>query len=553
MSNKHTGYVINDLKKLRGQRSFDLPLYQGMAKLSSVVEDKAGFVTHGIPLQLFNVRKGYITQSFLNAIYNKLYINPSTINVGYVSSYRTIEISIFNGYFSSKILTDITYSDKQGVTVSNVTLPLLFSRLSMKVLSIDIESHGIDSINCTISFHFLNAEKVTLVVNGNRSLPLALLPNWSQGITETLEWKTNVHQSQTGAEQRVAMRLTPRRTFEFQALIYQHERRQIENILFQNYLSSFSLPVYSDIALLDREVKPGDKTIYLSTIGRDYYIGGNLIVIDGSNTIVANIESIKNSSITLSEPIYTAIFKGAKVFPIKSAKMTEPPRIIRRTDELATADLRFLVVEKNDINANVALPTYNNFYVLEQEPNWSDDVHVSYESMRREIDNQTGIIYYSDSAQRIFITQSHEFLINGRNEQLKLRALFYALRGRQKPIFVPSFSNDCKPVDDVTSEILDIEQNSMSETDRGGQFLRILLSGNRILYREIVNVKSNNKGGLRLLLNEKASFTRNEVIKISIMRLCRLNDDKVIWEHLTDADGTARIKVTFREVRYELE
>ncbi|SCC08301.1 hypothetical protein [Gilliamella intestini] len=66
MSNKHTGYVINDLKKLRGQRSFDLQQYQGMARLSSVVEDKTGPVTRGIPLQLFNVRKGYITQSFLN-------------------------------------------------------------------------------------------------------------------------------------------------------------------------------------------------------------------------------------------------------------------------------------------------------------------------------------------------------------------------------------------------------------------------------------------------------------------------------------------------------
>lgn len=42
MSNKDTGYVINDLKKIRGQRSFDLQLYQGMAKLSSVVEDETG-------------------------------------------------------------------------------------------------------------------------------------------------------------------------------------------------------------------------------------------------------------------------------------------------------------------------------------------------------------------------------------------------------------------------------------------------------------------------------------------------------------------------------
>lgn len=553
MNSEYKGHINDEILKLRGKPSFDLPLRQGTATLSSVATTFTGYSEHSTPVQLIRSGKGYIAPSFSNAMYNKIYLSPKIIDIGYVSTTRSISITLFNGYFNNKILTEINYSDEQGVKVSNVKLPLLFSRLSVRTLIIDIDSKGCNSINCMISFHFSNSETVTLELKGTRSQPFAIMPNWVNGVTETLEWKTNVHQSQTGAEQRVSMRLTPRRVFEFQALIYQQQRHQIENLLFNHFSNSFALPIYNDVALLDKAIKASDDTLHLSTVGRDYYVNGKVMVMSDSNIVVSNIANITESTIQLSEPISSDFLAGAKVFPVKTAKLTDPPKIIRRTDELSTVELRFLVAENNPINTNITLPTYKNFYVLEHEPEWSDNVQVSYESMRREIDNQTGNVYYSDTAQRTFITQSHQWLIHGRKEQHKLRSLFYALRGRQKPFLVPSFSHDCELTNDVTSEILDIQPNGLNETDKGGQFLRILLTKGRVLYREILTVKSNDQGKLRLVINSKATFSRNEVIKISIMRLCRLNDDKVVWQHLTDSDGTARVNVTFREVRYELE
>lgn len=553
MNSEYKGLVNEEIFKLHKKPSFDLSLHQGTATLSSIVKASTGFIKRGTVAQLIRSGKGYIATSFLDAIYNRIYLSPEMTDIGYVSTKRSINITLFNGYFSNKILSEINYSDKQGVKVSNVKLPLLINRLSFKKLIVDVDSKGNDNINCTISFCFSNAETVTLVLKGSRSQAFAIMPNWVNGVTETLEWKTNVHQSQTGAEQRVSMRLTPRRVFEFQALIYQQQRRQIENLLFNHFSNPFALPIYNDVSLLDKAIKAGDNILHLSTVGRDYYVNGKVMVMSDSDIVVTNIVDMTESTIKLSEPIPRDFLAGAKVFPVKTAKLTDPPKIIRRTDELSTVELRFRVTENNPINTNITLPTYKNFYVLEHEPEWSDNVQISYESMRREIDNQTGNVYYADTAQRTFITQSHQWLIHGREEQYKLRSLFYALRGRQKPFLVPSFSHDCELVSDVTSEILDIKQNGLNEIENGGLFLRILLTKGRVLYREIVTAQINDQGGLRLIINKKASFLRNEVIKISMMRLCRLNDDKVVWQHLTDSDGTARVNVTFREVRYELE
>ena len=52
-------------------------------------------------------------------------------------------------------------------------------------------------------------------------------PDWTNGITETLEWKTDILQSYSGAEQRIARRLSPRRTFEFTILINGNERARL--------------------------------------------------------------------------------------------------------------------------------------------------------------------------------------------------------------------------------------------------------------------------------------------------------------------------------------
>lgn len=548
------GFTQQNDNVLHGKISHDVPLYQGMAKAKSLVSDTVGLAYNGEPISISSIHKGYLPDSFLNSIYNRLYITPQVIDVGYVSSTKTVRTTIFNGFFTSKILTSITYSDNgQGVKVRNMA-PILFSRIALKNFDIDIESEGRDTINCTIIFHFLNTGSISLTIKGNRSLPFELIPNWSNGITEKLEWKTNIHTSQTGAEQRVSMRLTPRRTFEFQALIYKQERNQIENKLFKHYSSTFSLPIYSDITKLTKQAKSGDSIIYLNTTGRDYYISGHLMLSNKEHTTVAEIAALTDYCIMLTEPLTMQFNCGDNVYPVKSAKLTDPPIITRKTDELSTLQLRFTIIEHNPLNTDITLPTYRGFYVLECEPDWSNDIRVSYESQRTEIDNQTGLRYFHDSSGRVFNIQSHHFIVGTRREQRALRALFYTLRGRQKPIFVPSFSHDVYVTDDIKSELMNIENNGMSETIKSGQFIRFILNDGEILYREIFRVQSNdNNGGLILILDEKANINKTQILKVSMMRLCRLNDDTVTWEHLTDADGVAKVSVEFREVRYELE
>ena len=61
------------------------------------------------------------------------------------------------------------------------------------------------------------------------ALPLwTFPPNWNSPIKETLEWLTDVLQSPSGAEQRRALRLAPRRSFTFEVLVHQAQRTRAD-------------------------------------------------------------------------------------------------------------------------------------------------------------------------------------------------------------------------------------------------------------------------------------------------------------------------------------
>ena len=77
-------------------------------------------------------------------------------------------------------------------------------------------------------------------------------PNWSGGVTERLEWLTDVLPSRVGAEQRRGLRLSPRRSLEFQLLLHGEERTFFDLMLQALGSSDFSrhCPAIDDTSLL---------------------------------------------------------------------------------------------------------------------------------------------------------------------------------------------------------------------------------------------------------------------------------------------------------------
>ncbi|MBN0084789.1 hypothetical protein JTL67_35465, partial [Pseudomonas aeruginosa] len=89
-----------------------------------------------------------------------------------------------------------------------------------------------------------------LVITGNRITAWTLVPDWADGVQESLEWLTELLTSTSGVEQRRSLRLSPRRSFEAEFYAEGRERVLLDLSLAGWGGRIWALPVWPDIQLL---------------------------------------------------------------------------------------------------------------------------------------------------------------------------------------------------------------------------------------------------------------------------------------------------------------
>ena len=384
-------------------------------------------------------------------------------------------------------------------------------------------------------------------------------PDWTNGITETLEWKTDILQSYSGAEQRIARRLSPRRTFEFSILINGNERARFENKLAYVGGNSWYFPIFTDVTYLETDVDLNTTVLPCSTSGRDFVIGNKVLIKSEMNNInrsaLLEISDVNENSITLINPLKSRFKAGACIYPVRLAVLTDVPQLTHYNDDLLSTQIRFRISEHNAFSNDISyLPIYRHFPVLTMYPDWSESLKGQYERFLIELDNGSSIPTRLDTAKLPFWVQEFRWFVTDRTEQMLLRKLFYYLTGSQKCIWVSTQISDFNVIA-VSGQILDIENVGFYEIGLmpGRKDVVITLCNGDVLYRRIETVAAVSDEIERLLLNDSINVNAEDILSVSFLTLCRLDSDSVSWEHLTDADGLANITCSFRGVRDELE
>jgi len=502
--------------------------------------------------------QAYVIPNYYSDLYKRIIVIPHTVNLGSISTDQTFKIQVWNANKSAVKLLSVSVVGGEGIELVGPTSGT-FNALALKKWTVKVGMQGAPVIDCVVTFNFLGKNPVTLRITGSRSTDWSFMPDWSEDVTENLEWLTRVHQSVTAAEQRIARRLSPRRTFEFKVSFSEVERQLFESALYGYGSRGWSLPIFTDCARLLQPVQQGAVDLPINTVGYDFSVSGRAILMTGSNKEMVEITALEPNKITVKRPIvgnYDRTFTA--VYPLRSAVLTDMPQVRRLSDNVSTAQIRLQLHEHNAWSDDVShLPTYRNHPVLEPTSEWSEDITAQYARLIKTLDNETGLPYYLDTANKAMQITAHRFVASGREEQRKLRNLFYYLRGRQRAIWVATSSTDVTPVGDIVGKTLDIAYINYTgalQKQTGRQDVRIECTGGRIFYRRIVSSSVINSATERLAFDgDTLNIKQAEILKISYLTLSRLESDTVSWVHHTDADGAATVTVSFRGLRDELE
>lgn len=391
------------------------------------------------------------------------------------------------------------------------------------------------------------------------TLPVwTIRPNWAGGITERLDWLSNVLASLSGSEQRQAVRLSPRRSFEMTINPLGRDRSYADLFLHRLVAEEMLIPLWHDRAKLTAPIVSGESFAAFDNTYREHEVDQcALLYKDAFTWEVIYISASADSGLTSADPITGDWPAGTVVHPMRAARLSEDSNFSALTGRVGEAQLLFTMSRENDFAEDYAFDfSYGGVPVILQPPNRSESLDQAFQRILSELDNQTGRRRILDSAGRSFTTQIHNWMCNGRAQQHDIRKLLYYLRGRARAVWMPTFNEDVTVarVAALGASIVDIEKIGYAYTGGAvdGRKHVLLTDGSDYQGIEITGLGAAlATDEERLLTGDTLDFALTPGQAFSFMDTARLDQDTVEITHHTDSDGVCEVSAAFRSFRNE--
>jgi hypothetical protein len=384
-----------------------------------------------------------------------------------------------------------------------------------------------------------------------------ITPDWSQDLTETLEWLTSILASPIGAEQRFSVRETPRRSFEMTFKPHGPIRTLFDLFMERAGGVDIYLPLWHDSNKLTVAANIGGSSLNVASLAYTEFKNCPAIFIQGANPFTYELTeyfSETGNTITTNVVLENDWPVGTRIFPAMKVHIEGAVTATRKADEAFQVRVKFSSHVPNPMTDTIALTIINDQPVLEREPNDVSDLTVEYSRLLSELDNQSGLKRRKDLNEWGVTVQQFTFLLKKRADHSWVRSLFYQLEGRKKPLFIPTFFNDLEPTEPLDTATITVKRCGYTDFAgpfRGRQMIRIHLRDGTSVYRKILSSAIIGDGSLEAITVDAAFVPIIPIAaihRISFMAVGRLDSDSIEIVHHTDTHGASTCTTNFRTI-----
>ncbi len=490
--------------------------------------------------------------------YGRIHLLPALLELGNVIKTSTFPIEVWNSHDDVRTLQSITATGTTGgLALSSETetaAPIAFGGLQSRIYTLTVASSGDPIIDADYRYQF-EAETLQLQVTGRRIVIWSFRPNWESGITERLQWATDILTAYDGSEQRVRLREHARRWIEYGFLVQGHDARLLESLTFGWGARLYCLPVWWEADFLAHPLPAGSTSVTVTDAAcKDYRAGGLALFWQDTGTNEAvEILAITGNTLTLKLPLSQTFPAGSRVLPAVLARLEGETRYAHVTDRIVTGQARFAVDGNIDRPAAEMGPTWHDYAVLDERPDRSEDVSETWARTLAVLDYLTGMVTVDDTSGSPIIRRTYSWLLQGRTAIHRWKQWAAARAGAFQALWLPSFADDLELVQTVGSGESTIRvRNTLSARYVGAHPLRaavrIELSNGTVQHRLVTGIRELDGTSEAIGIDSSLGFVLQpaDVVRIQWMGLARLDADAV--EIYYESDDIARLTATFRMV-----
>lgn len=269
----------------------------------------------------------------------------------------------------------------------------------------------------------------------------------AQEITEVLEWRTDVLQSQAG-EQRIALRSRPREIVTFQHRCDALGMARAAELLRAGFVGGWRVPLWHMAVQPTADVVQGATEIAVDTGVADFWAGEAVaIAVDGRDASLAEIADIATDRLILVEPLGvqlptpTVAAARITVAPVRAGVLSAPIEIARRRQNDGMVTATFLLRDAPDLSAPV-MPTYLGRPVQTDPSLTRSPITASLRRAVEYVDNGFGPVVVEPLRDLFERGEAFTLKAQGAAERWALRRWLWSLRGRQASFWLPTWGRE---------------------------------------------------------------------------------------------------------------
>lgn len=270
---------------------------------------------------------------------------------------------------------------------------------------------------------------------------LPLRHNWSSPFRETIEYQTDIIRSDNGREQRSAVRMVPRRTFEYTLLYKGDQKFKMDMFLDKSPTKLVIVPDETQSFKLAYDLPPSADSVRIAG-AQPWFTGQAMILLnDNGRCETRTIDSWSASRLFFSEPGLAGFPAGTRVSIARIGRFGSTPSSTRLTNVAGTMGLAVAL----DPSLDRYMPDdEEQFYIgtreyLQAKTNWGQSPTVQHQWDYTNIDYGNGSIKTYAPIKFPSRTLKANYWRRGWQNSRNLIDFFCRMKGRNREFLFPSY------------------------------------------------------------------------------------------------------------------
>lgn len=508
---------------------------------------------------------GAICPLYDSDLYGRIILQPVTLAFGNVLQQQSRNVEIWNSFQTAKTLASIAESGTIGLTLlrppSAPSEPAVFNALQSRIYTVQADTSGPAAILATYDFDFSPDFSPTLTVTGERVIVFPYC--YERPFRETLEFRTDIIESENGSEQRVSARQFPRQLFRVQYLIpNSNERQRVLNSLFGFAGNFFAIPLFHWARPLTADASISDTVIFLDHSNadfRDTTIETQHLIMLWRSPTDFEIAQIAVNGLTTPGQITTELALAQNhaasdtlVVPLQFCLPKDPLQFEETQNNVVTINAQWLSNDYANLGDVSSLPVLDGIPIMgAKNLMGSESLTQGFQIKYDLTDSITGD-FVVDIGRTV--PEPRSFLgieVATEAEAFTVRKILYGLKGKQKTFWLPTFRDDFTITQNIGAGDLTItfEENDFDRfvtegPDPWGGIYIETFDGTQY-FRTITGTTPPVAGEESISIGTSLGtvVTVPEIRMASILTRSRFNQDRLTIQHLRIGNIKLRIPV----------